>query len=133
MVAHILRDLPFTLYLVRRVDHRDHLAINPMLRSVYDSAIDELARRFDPTMAATNTVPGTDIPVMEAVAQWREKAWRDGQALLATTSAAAFRAEADRIEREAWATALGIYLASRYPAQQATVVRDAYCATHWNS
>jgi hypothetical protein len=133
MAAHILRDLPFTLYHIGMVDHRDHLAINDMLESVYDEAITELARRFDSTMSAGTIVPGTDKVFMEVVVQWREQGWRNAQDLMAAPDAAARQQVADRIERDAWTTGLTLYLGTRYPVQQATVVRDAYCATHWNS
>ena len=133
MAAHILRDLPFTLYHIGMVDHRDHLAVNTMLRSVYESATKELARRFDPTISAAYLVPGTQQTFMEVVTQWREQGWRNAQDLTAAPDATARQQVADRIERDAWATALTIYLGTRYPVQQATVVRDTYCASHWNS
>jgi hypothetical protein len=133
MAAHILRDLPFTLYHIGLVDHRDHLAVNTMLATVYDEAIDELARRFDPTMSAAAIVPGTDKVFMEVVVQWREQGWRNAQDLAAAPDAAARQQVADRIEREAWSTGLTLYLGTRYPVQTLTLTRDAYCATHWNS
>jgi hypothetical protein len=131
--AHILRDLPFTLERVARVQRADHLAINPMLRSVYKETVAELARRFDPTISLADTVPGQDKLVVDVLAEWRDQAWRDGQELLAAPDAASRRAIADRIERDAWANGLSIYLGYRYPVQSATVTRDAYCATHWNT
>jgi hypothetical protein len=84
-------------------------------------------------MAAGDVVPGTGTLIVDAIAQWREKAWRDGMALVEAPDQATYTAVAQRIEREAWETSLAIYLASRYPLQQATVVRDSYCAIHWNS
>ena len=133
MAAHILRDLPFTLYHIGMVDHRDHLAVNTMLSEVYDPAIRELARRFDQTMSPATIVPGTQETFMQVVVQWREQGWRNAQDLLAAPDAAARQRVADRIEREAWATGLTLYLGTRYPVQTLTVVRDAYCASHWNS
>ena len=133
MNAHILRDLPFTLWRISLVDHRDHLKVNQMLSEVYDSVIKEVSDRFDPTIGLASTVPGTKTPVMEAVVQWREKAWRDAVALVQAPDRASWTKVAERIEREAWANALSIYLASRYPAQQATAVRDSYRAANWNS
>ena len=133
MAAHILRDLPFALWRVAMGARADHLKINDMLKSVYVSVVDELARRFDPTIKAANVVPGSNEPVVDAIAQWRDKAWRDGQALLAAPDDAAWAEVANRIEREAWTTGLAIYLGARYPVQEATVIRDTYCATHWNS
>lgn len=133
MAAHILRDLPFALWRISMGARADHLAVNPMLESVYTAVVAELARRFDPTIKLSDTVPGSSTLVVDAIAQWRDKAWRDGQALVAAPDAAAYRAVADRIERESWATGLSIYLGTRYPAQELTVVRDSYCATHWNT
>ena len=133
MAAHILRDLPFTLYHIGMVDHRDHLAVNEMLRHVYEPAVKELARRFDPDMDAATIVPGTDQTFMEVVVQWREQGFRNARALMDAPDAAAWQREADRIERDAWATGLTLYLGTRYPVQAMTATRDAYCATHWNT
>ena len=133
MAAHILRDLPFTLHHIGMVDHRDHLAVNEMLRSVYNSAITELGERFDPTMSVASNVPGTDKTFMQVVVEWREQGWRNAQDLMAAPNAAARQQVADRIERDAWNTGLTLSLGTRYPVQTATVVRDAYCATHWNT
>lgn len=130
MAAHILRDLPFTLWRVGTVTRADHLAVNPMLKSVYSQVVAEAAARYDPTISLADTVPGSDTLVVDVIAQWRDKAWRDGMALLAAPDAAARQAIADRIEREAWATGLTIYLGLRYPVQQLTVTRDSYCASH---
>jgi hypothetical protein len=133
MAAHILRDLPFTLYHIGMEDHRDHLAVNEMLGQVYQPAIDELARRFDPTMSAASIVPGTNQTFMQLVVQWREQGWRNAQDLTAAPNADARAQVADRIERDAWTTGLTLYLGTRYPVQALTVTRDAYCAAHWNS
>lgn len=133
MAAHILRDLPFALWRISMGARADHLAVNPMLQSVYPAVVAELARRFDPVIATADVVPGSSTLVVDAIAQWRDKAWRDGQALVAARTPAAYQAVADRIEREAWATGLSLYLATRYPVQALTVVRDSYCATHWNT
>jgi hypothetical protein len=133
MAAHILRDLPFTLYHIGMVDHRDHLKVNEMLATVYRSATEELARRFDQTMTASYIVPGTQETFMEVVVQWREQGWRNAQDLMAAPDAATRQQVADRIERDAWNTGLTLYLGTRYPVQALTVTRDAYCTTHWNS
>ncbi|MFL6129634.1 MAG: DUF5995 family protein [Mycobacteriales bacterium] len=133
MAAHILRDLPFTLYRIGMVDHRDHLAVNSMLESVYSAAITELAQRFDPTMSTADIVPGTKSVFMGLIAQWREQGWQNAQDLTAAPDDAARAEVADRIERDAWNTGITLYLGTRYAVQQETAVRDAYCATHWNS
>lgn len=133
MSAHILRDLPFALWRVQLGQRADHLAINGMLESVYDDVATEMSRRLDPTILPGDVVPGTGTLIVDAIAQWREKAWRDAVQLIGARDATEFAAITQRIEREAWTTSLGIYLASRYPVQTATVVRDAYCVTHGNS
>lgn len=130
MAAHILRDLPFTLHHVSTVTRHDHLAINPMLESVYSQVVAEAARRFDPTVQLGDIVPGTRFTVVEIIAQWRDKAWRDAEALAAAPTRSARQDVANRIEREAWTTGLTIYSGLRYPVQQATVTRDEYCAAH---
>jgi hypothetical protein len=104
-----------------------------MLSHVYDSATEELSRRFDPTMSPGTIVPGTGKVFMEVVIEWREQGWRNAQDLMAAPDAAARQAVADRIERDAWNTGVTLYLGTRYALQQETVVRDSYCATHWNS
>ncbi|CAA9217585.1 MAG: hypothetical protein AVDCRST_MAG41-342 [uncultured Corynebacteriales bacterium] len=134
MAAHILRDLPFALWRIGMGDRADHLAVNAMLRSVYTEVVDELARRFDPLIRSADTLPGSDVLVVTALAQWRDKAWLNGQELVAAGSdPVRFRAVADRIEAESWAVGLNLYLATRYPVQSLTVTRDAYCAQNWNA
>ena len=39
----------------------------------------------------------------------------------------------ERAGAEALGEGLAPYLGLRYPVQQATVTRDAYCASHWNT
>lgn len=133
MAAHILRDLPFALWRMQLGERGDHLAINDMLKSVYQPAIEELARRFDPTMSAFTIVPGTSSTFVDLIAQWRDQGWRNAQALLAAPDEAAYAEVAKRIERDAWATGVTLYLGTRYPLQQLTVTRDSYCANHWNT
>ena len=134
MIAHILRDLPFALWRISLGERSDHLAINPMLRSVYEQVVGELSRRFDPTIITANLVPGTEgTLVVDALAQWRDQAWNDAVDLVNAPDQQQWNAVAQRVERNAWITALGVYLATKYPLQITTVVRDAYCATHWNT
>ena len=132
MAAHILRDLPFALWRIGMGDRADHLAVNAMLQSVYSAVVEELARRFDPVIRSADVLPGSDVLVVTAIAQWRDKAWLNGQELIAAgDDPARFAAVAKRIETEAWAVALDLYLATRYPVQTLTVTRDTYCAAHW--
>ena len=104
-----------------------------MLETVYDDAVAELARRFDPTMSPLTIVPGTDKTFVALIAQWRDQGWRNAQALLAAPDRAAHTEVAEGIERDAWTTGVTLYLGTRYPVQQLTVTRDTYCATHWNT
>lgn len=134
MAAHILRDLPFALWRVGMGSRADHLAVNTMLQSVYSSVVAELSRRFDPLIQTADLVPGSDVLVVTALATWRDKAWRDAQQLIAAgADPVAFQRVADRIETEAWAVGLALYLATRYPVQALTVTRDAHCAANWNA
>jgi len=133
MVAHIRRDLPFALWRIAMGSHDDHLAVNTMLEQVYPAVVAELARRFDPTISLADTVPGTGRLVMDVVEQWREQGWQDALELVAAPDQASFTAVAERIERDAWTTGLEVYLGTRYVPQALTVVRDSYCATHWNT
>jgi hypothetical protein len=134
MAAHILRDLPFALWRIGLGSRADHLAVNAMLQSVYSAVVSELATRFDPLIQSADVLPGSDVLVVTALSTWRDKAWADAQALLAAGSdQAAFAAVAKRIETEAWAVGLSLYLATKYPLQLLTVTRDAHCAANWNA
>ncbi len=133
MIAHVKRDLPYALWRISLGLHADHEQINTMLRMAYSSVVDELARRFDPTIIAGDLVPGTGTLVVDAIAIWREQGWQDAMDLVDATDQTQWDAVAQRIERDAWTTGLALYLAARYPLATLTVVRDAYCATHWNT
>lgn len=134
MAGHILRDLPFALWRVQLGSRADHLQVNQLLKQVYSAVVAELARRFDPLVQGADVVPGSNVLVVDAIATWRDKAWLNGQELIAAgTDQARFQAVANRIESEAWATGLTLYLATRYPLQSLTVTRDLYCSAHWNS
>ena len=84
-------------------------------------------------MVAGTVVPGTGTLVVDAIAIWRDQAWQRAVDLVNATDQQQWNAVAQRIERDAWTTGLAIYLAAKYPLQALTVVRDSYCATHWNS
>jgi len=133
MVAHIKRDLAFSLYRILLGNHADHEAINTMLKAVYPSAAAELARRFDPLISPATLVPGTGEVFVDAIAQWRDSAWNDAVDLLGAGSDQEFDAVSLRIERAAWQTGLTIYLGTRYAARAQNTARDEYCATHWNN
>lgn len=132
MVAHIKRDLAFALYRIALGNRNDHMAINTLLKQVYPTAATELGRRFDPLIGPGATVPGTGEVVVDAIATWRDQAWEDAKTMLAAPTAADRQQVAMGIERRAWDSGLQIYLASLNTDVQ-TSVRDAYCATHWNS
>jgi hypothetical protein len=133
MAGHILRDLPFALWRIQLGSRADHLQVNLMLQQVYSAVVAELTRKFDPLIQSADVVPGSNVLVVDAIATWRDKAWLNAQELIAAgADQARFQAVATRIESEAWATGLDLYLATRYPAQALTATRDQYCATHWN-
>lgn len=134
MAGHILRDLPFALWRIQLGSRADHLQVNLMLQQVYSAVVAELARRFDPLIQSADVVPGSNVLVVDAIATWRDKAWLNAQELIAAGGdQARFQAVANRIETEAWAVGLALYLATRYPLQALTVTRDLYCGTHRNS
>jgi hypothetical protein len=99
--------------------------------------LDEMARRFDPTITGqSDTLPGTSIDsdaLFELIVSWREQAWRDAEALAAAPTAALRAVVAQEIEEKAYSYALAYKTATQYPpGSKAAAVRDAYCAEHWN-
>ncbi len=134
MVAHIQRDLPFALWRIALGSHDDHLKINQMLKDVYPSVSAELAQRFDPSISPDGgRIPGTGEAIVDAIATWRDQAWRDAQDLLAARDSAAFNAVALRIERAAWDYGMTIYRATRYVSDSQRSARDAYCQAQLRS
>jgi hypothetical protein len=138
--AHVQRDLPLVLYSIglARPDGTsrkpDHDRVNIILNAVEDDIIAELARRFDPTVDDTNLPTGIDdAGVFQLLASWREKAWRNAEALAAAVTPAQRDLVEQAIENDAATEAKSIVAATSYPPLSGgSAGRDAYCAVHCN-
>lgn len=136
--AHVQRDLPFVLYSIGLVApdgtsrKPDHDRVNEILNRVTDPAIAEIARRFDPTIEYTNLpTMFDDTTVFQIIVAWREKAWRNAEALAAAPTSAARALVAAQIENDAATEARMIVAATAYPPLiGGSGSRDAYCAIH---
>ena len=130
--AHINRDLPYVLDDIDAPGQpngkADHDKVNEILQRVQTPAIEEAARRLDPTIDDTQ-VEGTrldDDGFLQIVKNWREHAWRNA-VLLSTDPTLA----TNKIETNA--TAQATTLATSNQADKAAVEqRDSYCALHHN-
>jgi Family of unknown function (DUF5995) len=93
-----------------------------------------LARRFDPTVDDTNLPTGIDdAGLFQLLASWREKAWRNAEALADAPTPAQRDLVEQGIENDAATEARSIVAATRYPPLLGGgAARDAYCAIHWD-
>jgi Family of unknown function (DUF5995) len=136
--AHVQRDLPFVLYSIGLVApdgtsrKPDHDRVNEILNRVTDPVIAEIARRFDPTIEYTNLpTMFDDMTVFQIIVAWREKAWRNAEALAAAPTPAARDLVAAQIENDAATEARMIVAETAYPPLTGgSASRDAYCAIH---
>lgn len=134
--AHINRDLPFVLAASGLVgengDSRkpDYDKINDLLYQLTAPLNAEEAARFDASMD-TGTGSLLDPMTIQAVLGWRERAWRNAEALVSAPTQAARALVAQQIEDTAVAQAEQIRATTRYlPPLTTTTKRDAYCSTH---
>ena len=138
--AHVQRDLPVVLYSLGLVRpdgtsrKPDHDRVDIILNAVEDDIIAELARRFDPTVDDANLPTGIDdAGLFQLLAGWREKAWRNAEALAAAPTPAQRDVVEQAIESDAATEAKSIVAATRYPPLLGgSAARDAYCAVHAN-
>jgi hypothetical protein len=140
--AHVLADLPVLLYQLGLADENgdsrkpDHDAVNVVLRDVFEPAIHELAQRLDPTMSQSDPLPGTTADgdvLFQALAGWREQAWREAEQLAAAPDAATRQAVFNTIEDYAATQALAFRATLAYPpllAETQRASRYAYCLAH---
>jgi hypothetical protein len=136
--AHVQRDLPFVLYSIGLTApdgmsrKPDHDRVDEILNRVTDPVIAEIARRFDPTIDDTNLpTMFDDATVFQVIAAWREKAWREAEALAAAPTPAARDLVAAEIENDAATEARMIVAGTAYPPLiGGSAARDAYCAIH---
>jgi uncharacterized protein DUF5995 len=136
--AHVQRDLPLVLYSIGLVApdgtsrKPDHDRVDQILNRVTDDVIAEIARRFDPTIDDTNLPTSLDdATLFQTIAAWREKAWRNAEALAAAPTPAARDLVVAQIENEAASEARTIAAGAAYPPLLGgSASRDAYCAIH---
>jgi len=141
MNAHINRDLPFVLDAIGLVApdgssrKADHDKVNQFLNRITGPAIEELARRFDPTADDANA-PGTfdETATLQLVVAWRERAWRNAERLANAATPEAWAAVAADIEDAALVEAQTLRGSTTYGPLNggSSAPRDAYCAEHWN-
>ena len=136
--AHVQRDLPLVLYSIGLTApdgtsrKPDHDRVNQILNRVTDDVVAEIARRFDPTIDDTN-LPTTfdDATLFQTIVAWREKAWRNAEALAAAPTPEARNLVVAQIETDAATEARMIVAATAYPPLLGgSASRDAYCAIH---
>jgi hypothetical protein len=140
--AHVLADLPVLLYQLGLADENgdsrkpDHDAVNVVLRDVFEPAIHELAQRLDPTMSMSDPLPWTTADgdgLYQALAGWREQAWREAEQLAAAPDDAARQVVFNTLEDYATTQALSLRTALAYPPLMAGTERAsryAYCLAH---
>ena len=95
-------------------------------------AVDTLAGRLRSAHAsyAPSTRPD-DVALFQTLAAWREKAWRNAEALAAAPTPEARDEVVAAIEDDAATEARAIAAATSYsPLSQGSGPRDAYCAVH---
>jgi hypothetical protein len=136
--AHVQRDLPLVLYSIGLVApdgtsrKPDHDRVNEILNRVIEPLIAEIARRFDPTIDDTDLPTSLDdTTLFQLLAAWREKAWRNAEALAAAPTPQARNLVVAQIENDAASEARTIVASTAYPPlTRGSATRDAYCATH---
>jgi hypothetical protein len=138
MNAHINRDLPFVLYRMGLFNSdgtsrkSDHDKVNSVLFSAYYDAAVDGARRFDPSVAPSDT-PGSGELSIQSVVGWREEAWRNAERLASAANDADRAVIAAQIEQAATLEAQVIKAAYSYDGiTSSSSSRDAYCAAHHN-
>lgn len=138
--AHVNRDLPFVLWRIGLVKpdgssrKPDHDKVNEILYDAYAPAIQEGAARFDPSIDTSLPVPVAQAlgyqTFYQAVAAWRESAWRWAERLATAPDDAARAQVAQQIEDSSAAQAQLIRASTAYAPLQSSASRDAYCAAH---
>jgi Family of unknown function (DUF5995) len=136
--AHVQRDLPLVLYSIGLVRpdgtsrKADHDRVNMILNRVVEPLIAEIARRFDPTVDDADLPTSLDeASLFQLLAEWREKAWRNAEALALAATPEARRRLVSLIEDDAAAEARAIVVSTAYPPLVGGgTARDVYCAMH---
>jgi Family of unknown function (DUF5995) len=110
----------------------DHDRVDVILNRIQDEIISEIARRFDPSVDDSN-LPTTldDAAIFQALAGWREKAWRNAELLAAAPTPDARELVVAAIEQDAATEARAIVAATGYPPLLGgRAARDAFCVLH---
>jgi len=136
--AHVQRDLPLVLYSIGLIRpdgtsrKADHDRVNIILNRVVEPVIAEIARRFDPTVDDTDLPTSVDeAGLFQLLAAWREKAWRNAEALALAATPEARQVLVSQIENDAATEARAIVVSTAYPPLLGgSASRDAYCAIH---
>jgi hypothetical protein len=136
--AHVQRDLPLVLYSIGLIRpdgtsrKADHDRVNIILNRVVEPVIAEIARRFDPTVDDTDLPTSVDeAALFQLLAAWREKAWRNAEALALAATPEARQVLVSQIENDAATEARAIVVSTAYPPLLGgNAARDAYCAIH---
>lgn len=138
MNAHVNRDLPFVLAAMGLVNpdgtsrKPDHDKVNQFLYDEVNALLDEEAARWDPGVNQP-ALPGglTGDSFFNLLEGWREQAWRNAEALLASPDQASYNLVAAQIEGSAAAEARSLVASNAFvPPLTTTASRDAYCASH---
>jgi hypothetical protein len=135
--AHVMRDLPFVLAGIGLVKpdggtrKTDHDRVNAFLNRVTLPLREAIVRRFDPAFDDTDVPTELDATTMfQAVAAWRELAWRNAERLASAGSLAERARVAEEIERAATTQAVLLRTALAYGPLQGSGARDAFCASN---
>jgi hypothetical protein len=137
MNAHITRDLPIVLDQLGLGSRADHDKVNDLTAPLYGPVLDEIARRFDPSVRELSggDVPGTALDedlVVQLGLAYREDAWQKAQLLHSASTPAAKAVVMAGIEADAAARARVLLEAYAYKAGESSAQRDAWCAVHHN-
>jgi len=137
MNAHITRDLPIVLDQLGLGSRADHDKVNDLTAPLYGPVLDEIARRFDPSVRELSggDVPGTALDqdlVVQLGLAYREDAWQKAQLLHSAPTPIAKAVVMAEIEADAAARARILLDAYAYKAGESSAPRDAWCAVHHN-
>lgn len=133
--AHINRDLAFVMAstgLVTpdgRSGKRDYDQVNELLNLLTPPLNAEEQARFDSTIDGGTAPAPIYTSIFQLIAEWREQAWRNAEALVSARTAEERTMVAQKIENDATARARSLHRSYAYtPPLTSTANRDAHCA-----
>jgi hypothetical protein len=138
MNAHINRDLPFVLAGVGLVApdgssrKPDYVAVEQWLYTATEPLLAEIAARFDPAADdAADRFGLSNLALFQMVSGWRERAWRNAEALVSAPTAQERAAVAASIEAQAAEEARALLVTQSYsPPFSSAGPRNQWCAAH---